>query len=189
MGAKEYLSQALWLDQRINSKLELLETLRALAMKVSVNLTEEKVSGGKNTKSHMENTIAKIVDLEKEINRDINLLGDSGIGGQRNLGKGRFVVDDCQQVPETNNRQQLVSLCVPADDDKIDKKQAQWVRRSGYTEESWHGQPNRYKDHIWAIKEKTPLDSTVKGKITMLDDTIFHYGYAMFVPEETSKSY
>jgi hypothetical protein len=29
MGAKEYLSQALWLDQRINSKLELLETLRA----------------------------------------------------------------------------------------------------------------------------------------------------------------
>lgn len=74
MGAKEYLSQALWLDQRINSKLELLETLRALAMKVSVNLTEEKVSGGKNTKSHMENTIAKIVDLEKEINRDINRL-------------------------------------------------------------------------------------------------------------------
>jgi hypothetical protein len=45
MGAKEYLSQALWLDQRINSKLELLETLRALAMKVSGNLTEEKVSG------------------------------------------------------------------------------------------------------------------------------------------------
>lgn len=35
-----------------------------------------------------------------------------------------------------------------------------------------------------AIKEKTPLDSIVKGKITMLDDTIFHYGYAMFVPEE-----
>jgi CRISPR type III-A-associated RAMP protein Csm4 len=126
---------------------------------------------------------------EKNILALINLLGDSGIGGQRNLGKGRFVVDDCQQVSETNNRQQLVSLCVPADDDKIDKKQAQWVRRSGYTEESWHGQPNRYKDHIWAIKEKTPLDSTVKGKITMLDDTIFHYGYAMFVPEETSKSY
>lgn len=71
MGAKEYLSQALWLDRRINSKLEQLEILRTLAMKVSVNLTEEKVSGGKNTKSHMENTIAKIVDLENEINRDI----------------------------------------------------------------------------------------------------------------------
>jgi CRISPR type III-A-associated RAMP protein Csm4 len=59
---------------------------------------------------------------EKNILALINLLGDSGIGGQRNLGKGRFVVDDCQQVPETNNRQQLVSLCVPADDDKIESK-------------------------------------------------------------------
>lgn len=51
MNAKEYLSQALWLDQRINSKLEQLETLRALAMKVSANLTEEKVSGSNNINS------------------------------------------------------------------------------------------------------------------------------------------
>ena len=74
MNAKEYLSQALWLDQRIKSKLEQLDTLRALAMKVGANLTEEKVSGGNNTKSHMENTVAKIVDLEKEINEDIDRL-------------------------------------------------------------------------------------------------------------------
>ncbi|MCM3761050.1 DUF1492 domain-containing protein [Alkalihalobacillus oceani] len=76
MNAKEYLSQALWLDQRINSKMEQLETLRTLAMKVNANLTEEKVSGGNITKSHMENTIAKIVDLEKEINEDIDRLVD-----------------------------------------------------------------------------------------------------------------
>jgi DNA-directed RNA polymerase specialized sigma subunit len=76
MNAKEYLSQALWLDQRINSKLEQLETLRALAMKVSANLTEEKVSGSNNIKSHMENTVVKIVDLEKEINEDIDRLVD-----------------------------------------------------------------------------------------------------------------
>lgn len=74
MNPKEYLSRALWLDQRIKSKLEQLDTLRALAMKVGANLTEEKVSGGNNTKSHMENTIAKIVDLEKEINEDIDRL-------------------------------------------------------------------------------------------------------------------
>lgn len=76
MIAKEYLSQALWLDQRINSKLEQLETLRALAMKVTANLTEEKVSGGNNTKSHMENTVVKIIDLENEINEDIDRLVD-----------------------------------------------------------------------------------------------------------------
>lgn len=76
MKVKKYLSQALWLDQRINSKLEQLETLRALVVKVTANLTEAKVSGGNNTKSHIENTIAKIVDLEKEINNDIDRLVD-----------------------------------------------------------------------------------------------------------------
>ena len=74
MNAKEYLSQALWLDQRINSKLEHLETLRTLALRVSANLSEEKVSGGNNTRSHMENIVVKIVDLEREINEDIDKL-------------------------------------------------------------------------------------------------------------------
>ncbi len=74
MNAKEYLSQAIWLDQRISSKLEQLDTLRALAMKVGANLTKEKVTGGNNEKSHLENTVAKIVDLEKEINGDIDRL-------------------------------------------------------------------------------------------------------------------
>jgi hypothetical protein len=46
MNAKEYLSQALWIDQRIDSKIEQLEILRSLATKVTANLKEEKVSGG-----------------------------------------------------------------------------------------------------------------------------------------------
>ena len=71
MNAKEYLSQALWLDQRVNTKLEQLQTLRDLSMKVSANLTVEKVAGGNNKKGHMENTVVKIVDLEKEIKEDV----------------------------------------------------------------------------------------------------------------------
>jgi DNA-directed RNA polymerase specialized sigma subunit len=71
MNAKEYLSQALWLDQRVNTKLEQLQILRDLSMKVSANLTVEKVAGGNNKKGHMENTVAKIVDLEKEIKEDL----------------------------------------------------------------------------------------------------------------------
>lgn len=51
MNAKEYLSQALWLDQRVNTKLEQLQTLRELSMKVSANLTVEKVAGGNNKKA------------------------------------------------------------------------------------------------------------------------------------------
>ena len=57
MKAKEYLSQALWLNQRIDNKLEQLERLKAMAMRVSVNLTREKVSGGYNRKNPMEDTI------------------------------------------------------------------------------------------------------------------------------------
>ncbi len=71
MNAKEYLSQALWLDQRVNTKLEQLQTLRELSMKVSANLTVEKVAGGNNKKGHMENTVVRIVDLEKEIKEDV----------------------------------------------------------------------------------------------------------------------
>lgn len=71
MKAKEYLSQAFWLDQRVNTKLEQLQILRDLSMKVSANLTVEKVAGGNNKKGHMENTVAKIVDLEKEIKEDL----------------------------------------------------------------------------------------------------------------------
>jgi DNA-directed RNA polymerase specialized sigma subunit len=70
MNAKEYLSQALWLDQMILSKLEQLETLKSLSMKVTSSFAEEKISGGSVEKSKMESTIVKVIDLESEINND-----------------------------------------------------------------------------------------------------------------------
>ncbi|RXM70718.1 DUF1492 domain-containing protein [Clostridium tetani] len=76
MNAKEYLSQAVWLDKRIDSKLEQLESLKSLAMKVNTDITQERVSGGPNTKSPMENVMVKVIDLEYEINRDIDNLVD-----------------------------------------------------------------------------------------------------------------
>lgn len=72
MNAKEYLSQAIWLNQRINSKLEQKEQLEALAKRVTVNFTQEKVSGGRNTKSPMEDATVKLIDLCHEINEDID---------------------------------------------------------------------------------------------------------------------
>jgi DNA-directed RNA polymerase specialized sigma subunit len=74
MKAKEYLSQALWLNQRIDNKLEQLERLKAMAMRVTTNLTQEKVSGGYNERNPMENTIVKIMDLEREVNDEIDKL-------------------------------------------------------------------------------------------------------------------
>jgi len=76
MNAKEYLSQAIWLDQMIDSKLEQLATLKSLAMKVTSSYTKEKICGGNIEKSKMESTMVKVIDLENEINADIDRLVD-----------------------------------------------------------------------------------------------------------------
>jgi hypothetical protein len=75
MTAKQYLSQAYRIDQRINSKLEQIVSLRALAAKATSTLSDTPPSGTRNVHS-MEDTIAKMVDLENEINADINTLVD-----------------------------------------------------------------------------------------------------------------
>lgn len=75
MSAKEYLSQAMYIDQRINSKLEQVMTLRETATKATATLSDMPRSDSPNLQS-MENTIVKIVDLENEINRDIDRLVD-----------------------------------------------------------------------------------------------------------------
>jgi Protein of unknown function (DUF1492). len=75
MTAKEYLSQAYRIDQRINSKLEQIVSLRALATKATSTLSDTPSSGTRNVHS-MEDTIAKMMDLENEINVDIDTLVD-----------------------------------------------------------------------------------------------------------------
>ena len=75
MTSKEYLAQAYRIDQRINSKLEQIVSLRELATKATSTLSDTPPSGTRNVHS-MEGTIAKMMDLENEINRDIDTLVD-----------------------------------------------------------------------------------------------------------------
>ena len=75
MKAKEYLKQAFYLDKRISSKLEQVESLNALATKATSTLSDMPKSPGRGT-SKLEDTIVKIVDLQKGINRDIDKLVD-----------------------------------------------------------------------------------------------------------------
>lgn len=75
MTAKEYLGQAHRIDQRINSKLEQVASLRALATKATSTLSDTPQGGSRNVPA-MEATIVKIVDLENEINEDIDTLVD-----------------------------------------------------------------------------------------------------------------
>ena len=74
MTAKEYLSRAYRTDQRINSKLEQVQSLRNLAEKASAILSG--ISAGRDP-HQIENTIAKMMDLETVINTDLKQLVDT----------------------------------------------------------------------------------------------------------------
>jgi DNA-directed RNA polymerase specialized sigma24 family protein len=73
MTTKEYLSQAFRLDQKINSKLEQVSRLRDLATKATASIHAERVSGTRD-RSPLENAVVKLVDLEREIDKDIDKL-------------------------------------------------------------------------------------------------------------------
>ncbi len=75
MTAKEYLSQARYLDMRINSKIQQVASLNDLATKATSALTGMPHSPNHAT-STMEEAIAKIIDLQSEINNDIDRLVD-----------------------------------------------------------------------------------------------------------------
>ncbi|WP_394870330.1 DUF1492 domain-containing protein [Clostridium butyricum] len=75
MTNKEYLAQAYRIDQRINSKLEQIVSLRDLATKATSTLSDMPGSATRNVNS-MEGVIVKMIDLEEEINKDIDTLVD-----------------------------------------------------------------------------------------------------------------
>ena len=75
MTAKEYLNQAYWLDRRIDSKLEQLSALRDTATKTTAVMDGEVVSHTRNVHS-LQDVIAKIIDMQEEINSDIDALVD-----------------------------------------------------------------------------------------------------------------
>ena len=75
MNAKDYLSQAKYLDQSINAKIQQLGQLNDLATKATSVLTGMPRNPSGST-SQMADTVVKIIDLQDEINRDIDTLVD-----------------------------------------------------------------------------------------------------------------
>ncbi len=92
MNAKEYLSQAFHVDQRIDSKLAQVMRLRESATKCTQTLSDMPHSSSPNLQS-LESTVCKIVDLENEINADIDKLVDLKAEARKVINK----VDDPDQ--------------------------------------------------------------------------------------------
>ena len=78
MTAKEYLSQVYLLEQQVRSKLEQIESLKSLADYVSTDFTREPVSHTRNVSS-MQDTVLKIMELNKELDAQIDALVDKKI--------------------------------------------------------------------------------------------------------------
>ena len=75
MTAKEYLSQARFLDNRINSKIQQVSSLNELATKCTATISDMPHSPNK-ANSTMADAVCKIIDLQEEINKDIDRLVD-----------------------------------------------------------------------------------------------------------------
>ena len=73
MTAKEYLEQAYRLDQRINSKLMQLDSLRSLSRKVTAAFDGEKTSHTRNVSS-LQDTIIRMMEAEDDLNKQIDAL-------------------------------------------------------------------------------------------------------------------
>ena len=69
--AKIFLQQVKLYDTNINSKLEEVARLKDLTLKITTTLKGDTVSGSR-PQDKMGMAVAKIVDLEKEINEDID---------------------------------------------------------------------------------------------------------------------
>ena len=70
MTAKEYLQQVWKLDVRINAKLERKDRLRELAERATDTITATRFSGT-SQRSHMEEAVCELVDLDHDIEDDI----------------------------------------------------------------------------------------------------------------------
>ena len=73
MDINEYLSQAYYADLQITNQLQRLESLKALATKATAVFNAEPVTGTRDPHK-MDKLIARIVDLEREVNADIDRL-------------------------------------------------------------------------------------------------------------------
>ena len=103
LSAKDYLSQAYRIDQRINSKIEQVQSLRDLAEKATATLSDVPPSKGTRNIHRMEDVIAKMVDLESEINADLTHL--------INLKHEIVTVVKCVESPELQTLLELRYLC------------------------------------------------------------------------------
>ncbi len=108
MTAKEYLSQAYRIDQRINAKLEQVARLRSLTQRVTTTFDSQRVSRTRDVTSS-QTAINRLIEAEEKVNKDI----DAFIDCKREIQEAIDCLedDDCRLLLE------LRYLCMKCWDD------------------------------------------------------------------------
>ena len=86
MRAKNYLTEIRKLDRKIANKQMELESLKALVTSITPTLKEVNVQSG-GSQDRLGDTMAKILDLQNEINRDIDKYVDRKLEAIRLINK------------------------------------------------------------------------------------------------------
>ncbi len=74
--AKEYLEKIKWYDVLIDSKLEELANLNAIVKRITPVMNTTGGGSASGNQDKLGDTIAKIIDLQTEINRDVDMFVD-----------------------------------------------------------------------------------------------------------------
>lgn len=99
IDAKSYLMQVELYDTHINNKLEELQRLKELTRQITTTLKQDVVSRSGN-QDKLGDAVAKIVDLENEINEAV----DAYIDKRREVGKLLERLDDADQISVLHKR-------------------------------------------------------------------------------------
>ncbi|MCC8073683.1 MAG: flagellar biosynthesis protein FliA [Clostridiales bacterium] len=87
MTAKEYLRQAFLFNENIKSKMTELESYRELSFSISGSNLNERVNLSRQTSALYEKYLVKIIDLEKQIEKDNLILSDIRLAIDKEIDK------------------------------------------------------------------------------------------------------
>lgn len=97
--AKQYLQQIRLYDSHINTKIEEVHHLKTMVTKITPTLKQDVVSGG-GSQDKLSEAVAKIVDLEAEIDREI----DRYVNAMRNISAMIDTLSDPDQLQVLHKR-------------------------------------------------------------------------------------
>lgn len=91
--AKKYLQQIQFYDSRIKAKLAERDRLKEMLTKITPTLRDDAVSGGRGSQDKLSDAVAKLVDLEAEIDMAV----DSFVDARKSVSKVIDKVADNKQ--------------------------------------------------------------------------------------------